>query len=99
MRSGAGNPVRDVPAPAAAPDAPRLLGALTSKPVLYVANVEEGERRGARAPWRRQAARRGDAAVAISARVEGELAEIDDAEEAAELRGELGVRRVGPGRS
>jgi len=38
----AGTPVRDVPVPAAAADGPRLLGALTSKPVLYVANVEEG---------------------------------------------------------
>src|SRR3712207_7216211 len=36
---------RSVPAPADAPDAPRLLSALTAKPVLFVANVEEGEDR------------------------------------------------------
>ena len=41
------------------------------------------------------AARRGDAAVAISARVEAELSEIDDESEAAELRGELGIPESG----
>jgi len=91
---GAGNPVRDIPAPAAAPHAPRLLGALTSKPVLYVANVEEGEEKVPEAVAE-VAARRGDAAVAISARVEAELAEIDDPGEAAELRDELGVPESG----
>ena len=39
---GAGRPVRDVPVPEAAAEAPRRLFALTSKPVLYVANVDEG---------------------------------------------------------
>ena len=38
-----GEPVRSVPAPDAAPDAVRELQALTSKPVLYIANVDEGE--------------------------------------------------------
>ena len=38
-----GKPVRSVPAPPAAADAPGKLQALTSKPVLYVANVTEGE--------------------------------------------------------
>jgi len=36
-----GKPARSVPVPAAAPDGPRQLQALTSKPVLYVANVDE----------------------------------------------------------
>jgi ribosome-binding ATPase len=90
----AGRPVRDVPVPAAAPDAPRLLQALTSKPILYVANVDEGSddvpesvaahARGA-----------GATAVAISARVESELAEIGDETEADELRSELGVSESG----
>ena len=39
---GSGRPVREVPPPDAAKDAPRRLFALTSKPVLYVANVDEG---------------------------------------------------------
>ncbi len=91
---GSGNPVRDVPAPASAPDAARRLGALTSKPVLYVANVEEGEHDVPEAVAK-MAARRGDAAVAISARVEAELSEIDDPEEAAELRSELEIPESG----
>ena len=40
---GAGRPARTVPVPAAAPDALRMLSPLTAKPVLFVANVEEGE--------------------------------------------------------
>ena len=38
-----GRPARTVPPPADAPDAMRLLQPLTAKPVLYVANVGEGE--------------------------------------------------------
>src|SRR5437879_2272634 len=36
----AGRPARSVPPPVDAPDAPRMLAALTAKPVLFVANVE-----------------------------------------------------------
>ena len=39
----AGRPVRTVPLPKEAPHAARDLGALTAKPVLYVANVDEGD--------------------------------------------------------
>ena len=39
----AGRPVRSVPLPKEAPHAARDLGALTAKPVLYVANVDEGD--------------------------------------------------------
>ena len=47
-----GRPARTVPPPAAAPDAMRNLQPLTSKPVLYLANVGEGERaRAARRSW------------------------------------------------
>ena len=38
----AGTPARTVPPPADAPDAMTLLSPLTAKPVLFVANVEEG---------------------------------------------------------
>jgi GTP-binding protein YchF len=88
-----GRPVRDVPVPQAAADAPRKLSALTSKPVLYVANVDEGEDEvpSAVAEHARAA---GEVAVAISARVESELGELEDAE-AAEMRAELGISESG----
>lgn len=90
----AGRPARGVAAPEAAPDAPRLLSALTSKPVLYVANVEEGsdEPPDALAAHARSTEA---AMVPISARVEAELAELDDPAEAAELRAGLGVGASG----
>ena len=89
-----GRPVRDVPVPEAAADAPRKLSALTSKPVLFVANVAEGEEEPP-AALADHAASRGAAIVAVSARVEAELAEIDDAGEARELRDELGISEAG----
>jgi GTP-binding protein YchF len=90
---GAGKPVREVPVPEAAAGAPRRLFALTSKPVLYVANVDEGvdEVPEAIAAHARGA---GAQAVAISARVESELGELDDSE-ATEMRTELGISESG----
>jgi GTP-binding protein YchF len=90
---GAGRPARSVPVPEAAADAPRKLSALTSKPVLYVANVDEGEER-VPAAVAEHARAAGAVAVAISARVESELGELDDAE-AAEMRRELGISESG----
>ncbi len=89
-----GRPVRDVPVPAAAPGATRQLQALTSKPIVYVANVDEGSDEVPEAVAR-HASGAGASAVAVSARIESELAEITDPEEAAELRGELGVSESG----
>jgi ribosome-binding ATPase len=91
---GAGRPVRDVPVPERAADGPRKLHALTSKPVLYVANVSEGEDAPPEALVEHAAAR-GAVVVAISARVEAELAELDDPAEAAELRAELAISEAG----
>jgi ribosome-binding ATPase len=91
---GAGRPVRDLPAPEAARDAPRRLSALTSKPVLYVANVDEGVEE-VPAPVLGHADRGGAVAVAISARLEAELGELGDDDEAAEMRAELGVSESG----
>ena len=88
-----GRPVRDVPVPEAAADAPRKLSALTSKPVLYVANVDEGEDEVPPAVAER-ARDAGALAVAISARVESELGELEAAE-AAEMRAELGISESG----
>ena len=92
----AGRPVRDVPVPEAAADAPRKLSALTSKPVLYVANVDEGEDEVPPAVAEHARAA-GAVAVAISARVESELGELEEAE-AAEMRAELGIAESGLGR-
>jgi GTP-binding protein YchF len=91
---GGGRPVREVRAPEAAADAPRRLSALTSKPVLYVANVDEGVEEVPE-PVLRHAEAEGAVAVAISARLESELAELGDDAEAAEMRAELGVSESG----
>ena len=55
----AGKPARSVPVPDAAAHGPRNLQALTSKPILYVANVDEGDAeppRGGRRPRRPRSA-------------------------------------------
>ena len=88
-----GRQAREVPTPEAAPDAMRKLGPLTAKPVLYVANVEEGET-VVPPELAARANEIGAAAVAISARVEAELRELDP-EEAEEMRNELGIERSG----
>jgi ribosome-binding ATPase len=91
---GSGRPVRDVPVPEAATDAERKLAALTSKPVLYVANVDEGVESVPEAVLEHAEAE-GAVAVPISARLESELAELGDDDEAAEMRAELGVSESG----
>jgi GTP-binding protein YchF len=88
-----GEPARSVSAPQDAPHAARDLGALTSKPVLFVANVDEGtDEVPAEIAAHAQAA--GAGAVAVSARLESELAALDD-EEAAGMRQELGLSESG----
>jgi ribosome-binding ATPase len=72
----AGRAVRTVPPPAEAPHAARDLGSLTAKPVLFVANVEEGASE-VPAEIAEFAAAQGAGAVAVSARIESELAELD----------------------
>jgi ribosome-binding ATPase len=89
----AGEPVRTVPVPADAPDADMLLGSLTSKPVLFVANINEGE---IEVPPEiaAYAESHGARAVAVSARLESELGALS-AEEAAEMRADLGLAESG----
>jgi hypothetical protein len=89
----AGRPARTVPAPEEAGDALRSLGPITAKPVLFVANVDEGtdEVPEAIAAY---AVAQGAGAVAISARLEAELGELD-AGEASAMRGDLGVGEAG----
>jgi ribosome-binding ATPase len=91
---GSGRPVREVPVPEAAGDAPRQLAALTSKPMLYVANVEEGTDEVPDA-IARHATAAGAVAVAVSARIESELGELADRAEAEAMRSELGIGESG----
>ena len=89
----AGRPVRGVPAPEEAPNAARDLGSLTAKPVLFVANVDEGSEEVPPA-IAEHAAAQGARAVAVTSRIESELSELDD-EEAAAMRAELEVSESG----
>jgi GTP-binding protein YchF len=89
----AGRPARTVPPPADAPDALALLSPLTAKPVLYIANVEEGSD-DVPAEILEYARAQGAAAIAVSARLEAELAELDP-ESAAAMRDELGLSESG----
>jgi hypothetical protein len=89
----AGRPARAVPPPEDAPDALRSLQPLTAKPVLFVANVDEGDDE-VPAGVAAHAAAHAAVAVAVSSRLEAELGELDD-EEAAAMREELGVHESG----
>ena len=86
----AGRPARTVPRP---PELPETLFALTAKPVLFVANVDEGDDEVPEA-IARHAEAQGAKAVAVSARIEAELSELDD-EDAAAMRDDLGVTESG----
>ncbi|MEA2448763.1 MAG: ribosome-binding ATPase [Thermoleophilaceae bacterium] len=89
-----GEPARTVPPPADAPEAMRQLQPLTSKPVLYVANVGEGEPLEPPPEVAAHAEGRGSGAVAVSARIDAELSELDE-DEAAVMREELGAGESG----
>src|SRR5439155_13328929 len=88
-----GRPARTVPPPADAPDAMQMLQPLTAKPVLFVANVEEGSDEILPALLEHAASQEA-AVVAVSARLEAELASLD-AEEAAAMRADLGLAESG----
>ena len=89
----AGKPARTVAPPKDAPHAMRDLQPLTAKPVLFVANVDEGEQDVPEA-IARHAAGHDAGAVAVSCRLESELAELDD-EEAESMRAEMGAGESG----
>ena len=89
----AGQPARTVPVPDAAPHAMRNLFPLTGKPVLFVANIDEGDD-AVPSAIADHAAAHGAAAVSISSRIEAELSELDD-DEAAMMRDEMGVGESG----
>jgi GTP-binding protein YchF len=88
-----GRPARTVPPPADAQDAVKLLSPLTAKPVLFVANVAEGDDQvpGSLAE---HATAVGAGVVAVSARLEAELAELPD-DDAAAMRADLGLTESG----
>lgn len=88
-----GRPVRDVPVPDDAPFAARDLGALTAKPVLFVANVNEDTEEIPEA-LRAHAEKAGAKIVAVSSRLEAELSELDE-EEAAQMREDYGLASSG----
>ena len=84
-----GRPASTLPPPGEAPDALRTLGPLTAKPMLYVANVEEGTA-SVPAELGRHASEVSSQTIAISARLESELAELPQ-EEADAMRADLGL--------
>ena len=88
-----GRPARTVPVPEEAPDAVRNLQPLTSKPVLFVANVDEGAD-DVPPEVAAHAAAQGALAVPVSSRLEAELSELDD-EDADAMRADLGVSESG----
>jgi GTP-binding protein YchF len=83
----------DHPVPDAAPESLRNLSPLTSKPVLFVVNVDEGSDE-IPAEILAHAELIGAKAVAVSSRLEAELSEMDE-EDAAEMRADLGVSESG----
>jgi GTP-binding protein YchF len=88
-----GKAARTVPLPAEAPNAARDLSPLTGKPVLFIANVDEGADE-VPAAVAEHAAAHGASAVAVSSRIEAELSELEP-EEAQMMREEMGVGESG----
>jgi ribosome-binding ATPase len=89
-----GRPARTVPPPADAPDAMRMLQPLTAKPVLYVANVGEDEESEPPPVVAQKAEAECAKAVAVSARLEAELSDLEPSEAEA-MREELGAPETG----
>jgi GTP-binding protein YchF len=90
-----GRPVRSAgPPPEDAPQALRDLQPLTAKPVLYVANAADDAGPEVPTALAERASASGAGAAAVSARLEAELAELDE-DEAAAMRADLGVPEPG----
>jgi GTP-binding protein YchF len=83
-------PLRTLSLSEAERDAVREFGLLTAKPILYVANVDESDVTG-QGPLvqavRAQATRSGAEVVAVCAKLEAEIAELDEADRAEMLAG------------
>ena len=92
-----GNPARDVDVDDDDAKAWRMLQLLTTKPVLYVCNVEEdsaGEGNSQSARVAEMAAAQGNSHVVISARIEEEISQLD-AEEQDMFLSEMGLEEPG----
>ena len=92
-----GRPARTAPVTAEDARAWSHLQLLTTKPVLYVCNVDEGSAATGNAQSARvaeMAAREGAGVVVISAAIEEEIARLDDAERA-EFLSDLGLEEPG----
>lgn len=92
-----GRPARRADVPADLRKAWRMLQLLTSKPVLYIANVDEESAAEGNAHSRRvveYAKSEGSTAVVISAKIESELAVLED-EERAEYLEAIGLEEAG----
>ena len=75
-----------------------MLQLLTSRPVLYVCNVDEGDAAQGNANTAKVAARaaaEGAQCVVVSAKIESELAEIEDPEEKQVFLSDLGLEEAG----
>ena len=75
-----------------------MLQLLTSRPVLYVCNVDEGDAATGNAMTARvaeRAATEGAQCVVVSAKIESELAEIEDPEEKQVFLSDLGLEEAG----
>ncbi len=93
----AGRPARSVPVDPEDARAWKLLQLLTSKPVLYVCNVEEASAASGNALSARvaeMAAAEGAASVVISAQIEEEISQLDP-EEAGLFLAEMGLEEAG----
>ncbi|SFR33949.1 hypothetical protein SAMN04488005_0576 [Yoonia tamlensis] len=92
-----GKPARAVAVDAEDAKAWKMLQLLTTKPVLYVCNVEEdsaGSGNSQSARVAEMAAAEGNSHVVISARIEEEISQLD-AEEAEMFLGEMGLEEAG----
>ncbi|MEM9798371.1 MAG: redox-regulated ATPase YchF [Pseudomonadota bacterium] len=92
-----GRPARTVDVDAEDAKAWKGLQLLTTKPILYVCNVDEGsaaEGNAFSAAVAEMAAAQGAAHVVISAQIEEEIAQLSD-DEAAEFLGEMGLEEAG----
>jgi GTP-binding protein YchF len=77
----------------------RSLGFITSKPVLYVANVDENDPLGENNPYvallRKWVAENGGSLVVISGAIEAEIAQLESDEEKAEFLAGVGLAESG----
>ena len=94
----AGKPAREAVIDPERQETLAALQLLTTKPVLYIANVDEGSAASGNTESRRvaeYAAARGARSVMISAAIEAELAQLADADEKGEFLASLGLAETG----